>query len=150
MAVRLKRRLVRQPNGCLEWQGCTGDDGYGQIGDGAGKVVRTHRAAWELANGPIPDGLHVLHHCDNPPCGETEPSEAYPEGHLFLGTNDDNVADKMAKGRHRSRRTLDEWSVNQVRAWSSYGFKQYVIASWFGVSPSCVSRVVTERRWASC
>jgi hypothetical protein len=42
----------------------------------------------------------VLHHCDNPPCCETEPSEEYPEGHLFLGTNGDNSADMVAKGRH--------------------------------------------------
>jgi hypothetical protein len=86
------------PNGCLEWIGHTGRKGYGSI-RANGKNVKTHRLAWELANGPIPDGLHVLHHCDNPPCCETDPSEEYPEGHLFLGTNADNNADMMAKGR---------------------------------------------------
>jgi len=55
-------------------------------------VIRTHRLAWELANGPIPDGLSVLHHCDNPPCCNVE--------HLFLGTQTDNHADMVAKGRH--------------------------------------------------
>ena len=76
--------------------------GYGRIWFN-GKSTGTHRVAWELANGPIPDGLHVLHHCDNPPCCETEPSDAYPEGHLFLGTEADNQADKAAKGRGRNQ-----------------------------------------------
>jgi len=96
---RLECGLVRQPNGCREWQRYTNADGYGMIGDGAGKMLRVHRLAWELAHGPIPEGVDVLHHCDNPPCGETEPSEEYPEGHLFLGTHADNMADKAFKGR---------------------------------------------------
>jgi len=101
VAERLARRSVERANGRLEWSGCALKDGYGLIRVD-GKTVLTHRLAWELANGPIPDGLHVLHHCDNPPCRQTEPTEGYPEGHLFLGTNEDNVADKMAKGRHAS------------------------------------------------
>ena len=97
-AERLTAGLERKPNGCLEWTGGTNEHGYGHVGI-SGKSFYTHRIAWELANGPIPDGLHVLHHCDNPPCCDTSPSEEYPEGHLFLGTNADNNADMMAKGR---------------------------------------------------
>jgi HNH endonuclease len=97
--------LVRMPNRCLEWTGGTNSKGYGYIRH-EGKVVRTHRLAWTLANGPIPDGLHVLHHCDNPPCCETEPTEGYPEGHLFLGTHVDNMTDMSAKGRnHQQKKT---------------------------------------------
>ena len=105
-AERLAAGLERMPNGCLEWTGATnraknGDGGYGHI-KFAGKTVDTHRVAWTLINGPIPPGLNVLHHCDNPPCCETEPSEAYPEGHLFLGTTADNIADKVSKGRQKT------------------------------------------------
>jgi hypothetical protein len=96
-AERLERKLVRQSNDCLEWTGGRDRDGYGRV-QVAGKRIKTHRLAWTLANG-APNGLHVLHHCDNPPCCETEPSEEYPEGHLFLGTNAENIADKIAKGR---------------------------------------------------
>lgn len=96
---RLEAWLVDQPNGCREFDGTRTKFGYGQIGVG-GKMVLAHRLAWELANGPIPDGLCVLHHCDNPPCCQTEPTPGYPDGHLFLGTNADNSADRDAKGRH--------------------------------------------------
>src|SRR5258708_4115991 len=53
--------------------------------------VSTHRYAWEITFGPVPENLQVLHHCDNPTCCRPD--------HLFLGTGADNMADKVAKGR---------------------------------------------------
>ena len=91
VADRLAAHLVRMPNGCLEWTGATGPRGYGTINVN-GVPMGTHRLAWQLANGPIPDGLFVCHHCDNPPCCDVEKC-------LFLGTNAENVADMIAKGR---------------------------------------------------
>lgn len=78
------------PDACWPWMACRNRHGYGKVGVG-GISVTAHRAVWELANGPIPAGLHVLHRCDNPPC--VNPA------HLFLGTNADNVEDKVRKGR---------------------------------------------------
>lgn len=95
---RLQRGLERKPNGCLEWTGST-HAGYGQIAVD-GRPVPTHRLAWTLNRGPIPPDLNVLHHCDNPPCADTEPSSTYPDGHLFLGTQAENLADRDAKGRN--------------------------------------------------
>jgi hypothetical protein len=67
-----------------------------RIGGRHGKDVTVHRLVWEEANGPIPDGLHVLHRCDVPACCNID--------HLFLGTPADNLRDQIAKGRHTSNR----------------------------------------------
>lgn len=89
LAERLAASLVRTEAGCLEWTGAT-LKGYGQIGDGD-KVLYAHRVAYVLANGSIPDDVDVLHRCDNPPCCDP--------AHLFSGTQAENMADMIAKGR---------------------------------------------------
>lgn len=85
---------------CWEWLG-TRTRGYGMVwtrppGVRRGHMVLAHRVAWELANGAIPDGMDVLHRCDNPQCVR--------ESHLFLGTHQDNMTDMVAKGRSHSQR----------------------------------------------
>ena len=102
---RLNAGLAAMPNGCLEWTKSVVLGGYGQIKVN-GKQLKTHRFSWELAHGPIPEGMFVCHHCDNPPCCQTDPTEGYPDGHLFLGTSADNMADRDTKGRHgQSKKT---------------------------------------------
>jgi hypothetical protein len=80
-------RVEVTPSGCWEWTRARSHDGYGVY-----KKLRAHRVAYELAFGPIPDGLSVLHHCDNPPC--VNPAR------LFLGTQSDNMRDCYRKGRN--------------------------------------------------
>jgi len=88
-----RRYRVDQKSGCWVWLGFKADRrGYGGMRIDY-RTVRAHRYSWEIHNGLIPNGLHVLHRCDNPPCVNPK--------HLFLGTNSDNVADMTAKGRGR-------------------------------------------------
>lgn len=86
--------FVVQHERCWEWTGARTAYGYGILGRGTREdgLIYAHRVSWELHNGSLPDGLCVLHTCDNPPC--TNPN------HLWLGTKGDNNRDMVAKGRH--------------------------------------------------
>lgn len=89
--------VVRGANECWEWTASVRqgrDGGYGMFWVD-GKCWGAHRVSWTLHFGPIPDGLCVLHRCDNRPCQNP--------GHLFLGTKKDNNRDKSAKGRHHNQ-----------------------------------------------
>lgn len=92
---------------CWLWLAATNPSGYGKMSKGghAAPLVAAHRLSWELHYGPVPDGLFVLHRCDNPPCVRPD--------HLFLGTHDDNMADATAKGRMRGTR----WWLGKKRAY---------------------------------
>lgn len=88
---------------CWLWTKSLNDDGYGRIWLRApiSKITGVHRFAYELYNGPIPEGLQVLHKCDVPNCVRRE--------HLFLGTQIDNMKDMSKKGRGNNIK------ANQVR-----------------------------------
>lgn len=91
---------VDRGDGCWEWCGkINRRSGYGEFRVRKGTGMRAHRVAWAIAFGPIPDGLWVLHHCDNRRCVKTEPDARFPNGHLWLGTHSDNMRDAKAKGR---------------------------------------------------
>lgn len=77
-------------SGCIEWTGPRLKSGYGRVWS-QGKMKRAHRVAYEDEYGPIPEGMSVLHTCDNPPCVRPE--------HLFIGTQLDNIRDMDRKGR---------------------------------------------------
>lgn len=90
-----KVQVPSDDESCWVWTGATTDQGYGKfmVGsrvDGTRQVVLAHRFAWELVNGPLPDGVVLLHECDNPPCVR----------HTKPGSQAENVADMVAKGRH--------------------------------------------------
>src|SRR5689334_1517297 len=95
---------IAGPEDCWPWTRAVVGFGYGHF-KVAGRSVQTNRLAYELKNGPIPDGLCVLHRCDNPPCCNP--------AHLFLGTRKENNQDRHRKGRNAKSRDLptgdDHW-----------------------------------------
>lgn len=128
IAEKFWRRVdKRGPDDCWEWRGGLTDKGYGQIG---------HRASWEIHNGPIPDGLGVLHRCDNRKC--VNPA------HLWLGTNADNNADMMRKGRHRVMRKLSAEQALEIFVSTD---RVHVLARRHGVSAPSIVEIRSGRAW---
>jgi len=146
LADRLAARAALGTGGCLLWVGSTNGRGYGQIRvDGALTLV--HRLAWSMANGPIPEGMHVCHRCDTPAC--------FNAAHLFVGTNADNVADRMAKSRSADQRgvqngcaKLTETSVMAIKVQIAAGESLRAIARRFGVGASAVAHIKAGRNWS--
>lgn len=146
-------------SGCRIWTAGVDADGYGQTWF-KGKNVRAHRMSWILNVGPIPAGMCVMHQCDEPSC--VNPA------HLRLGTNAENTADKMRKGRHRvaagdshyMRRNpllrsgdkaagarIKEHDVIALRERAARGERQKDLAKEFGITRSAVSAIVVRRNW---
>jgi hypothetical protein len=117
--------------------------------------VRAHRVAWELTYGPIPAGLYVCHHCDNPPCCNP--------AHLFLATNAGNAQDMSRKGRafaqryperatrgeRSARATLTADTVRAIRRRYAPGVvTAHMLAQEYGVGVSAVEHIVARNSWA--
>lgn len=85
---------VRGDDECWEWKGCKYQKGYGSFMANEIGEKQAHRVSYIMAHGPIPDGMHIMHLCDNPPCCNPK--------HLRAGTNTDNNADMISKGRDKS------------------------------------------------
>jgi hypothetical protein len=110
-------------------------------------MVSTHRHIYAALLGGIPDGLHICHHCDNPPCVRP--------GHLFAGTNADNSADRDQKGRHNTARGERHWSarlteakVLEIRRLASEGVSLRALARQFGVSHINIGQIIRRELWA--
>ncbi len=137
-------------NGCMVWLGGkVSKGGYGQLKAGGryGGSLKAHRVAWELRNGPIPDGMVVCHRCDNPPCVNPD--------HLFIGTHADNVADMDSKGRRKTLRgqnarnaKLNEQQVVAIRRERENGRSLQSLANAFGVSQATISLIANHKLWS--
>ena len=93
ISERLKNRhVIDSDTDCWNWSGNTSGNGYGRIRH-KGRYICAHRASYIVRIGEIPDGLLVLHKCDNRGCVNPD--------HLFLGTHKDNMQDMLSKGRGR-------------------------------------------------
>jgi len=148
LAARLAARTIRLESGCWVYDGGhAGRSGHKQIWDNdQRRMVLVHRAAYAAARGPIPNGLNVLHHCDNPPC--VNPA------HLYLGTVADNNRDRDQRGRHRplhgaehGSAKLNENQVREILRRAGRGEPQHVIAADFGITQGNVSYIALGKTW---
>ena len=138
----------RGPDDCWEWQGARRHFGYGVFNNPTGPSS-THRYSWQLHNGPIPDGLWVLHHCDNPPC--VNPA------HLYVGDWRDNQRDMYERGRNfrfppggsgnpASKLTPDD--VRAIRsAYTGKRGEKAELARRFGVSKPTIASILDGETW---
>lgn len=133
---------------CWEWKASRRGLGYGQFAYPGRSPQKAHRVAYELESGPIPDGLGVLHKCDNPPCCNPR--------HLFLGTNADNMADMVLKGRQRSpgyrgeghhQARLCEADVLAIRERAAQGETGKTIGPDYGICPEHANRIIRRESW---
>lgn len=149
--ARFDLSVEMDPNGgCWLWSGATSSFGHG-VTTHAGRPTRAHRRAYERWTGPVPDGLSVCHRCDVPQCVNPD--------HLFAGTQAENVADMMRKGRYDlggrrwqkgsecPRAKLTEDDVKRVLAALASGRPQQDIADQYGITQTAVSRIALGRTW---
>lgn len=133
---------VAKSEGCWLWTGPPGSNGYGKVGK---PTISAHRASWRINIGPIPDGVLVLHRCDNRMCVRPD--------HLFLGTHAENSADMVAKGRQargdtNGNRKLCEEDAKGILDYLADGIPGSVTARMFNVSQSTVSAIRKGRLWS--
>jgi len=142
----------RRKDECWIWK-ASFQKGYGQIGiKGQAFPEKAHRASWIIHFGKIPDGLFVLHKCDNPACVNPR--------HLFLGTQLDNIRDMDKKGRRVSSgptnrvgelsnsAKLSDDLVRYIRQERNKGRSQQSVADEIGVDRKTISCVDTGKTWS--
>lgn len=173
-----RARVTVSDSGCWEWAMSRFRSGYGQLHikeGGKNRSCLAHRIAYETMKGPIPEGLFVMHGCDNPCCVNPD--------HLSIGTATENMRDMVRRGRapfgdkngarkypekmqrgdaHYTRRQpesvrrgsqhhnvkLNEDTVREIKRRLLSGEKQAAIASDYGVVREAVSSIKQGRTWA--
>jgi len=144
----LERVDVRD-DGCWMWQRQVNKSGYGRVGRSLGQPIgrvrcRAHRLSYRAFVGAIPKGMHVCHRCDVRACVNPE--------HLFVGTDRDNMADMVAKGRsargvrHPSSK-LDPDKVRTIFRMRAAGETKTGIAEAFDLTAPNVHAVLLRRTW---
>jgi len=145
MKKSFERKVIKNETGCWGWKGAL-RSGYGFVSCGNNKTITSSRFSWILHNGPIPEKLHVLHHCDNPTCVKTT--------HLFLGTPQDNVDDMMRKKRNNPPKGIDagnvkltEKEVYEIRKLLHNKESANSIAKKYGRGPSTIVKIRDRITW---
>jgi hypothetical protein len=128
---------VQKSRACWNWSGTLDKDGYGVIQGENRRQVRAQRLSYELNIGPIPSGKHVLHRCDNRACVNPK--------HLFLGTNLENIADKVKKQRQSAKLTPEK--VRRIKRMLKSSISVSSIAVQMGVTIGAIYPIAKGKTW---
>ncbi len=145
LAERFWKYVTQGPQDeCWDWHGAIHPEGYGRLAVAKGRFVYVHRVAWELHYGKIPSGKLCLHRYDRRRC--VNPN------HLFLGTNAENSADMVAKGRQRpgelhGTAKLVQAQVDDIRQRHAAGETARTIAIDYGLSLCHTQAIIARRYW---
>jgi hypothetical protein len=128
---------------CWNWKASTTRGGYGQFWLG-GTQVKAHRVAWELTNGPIPEGMYCLHQCDNPRCCNPN--------HIRLGSLAENMQecverDRIAKGERQASAKLTAKKVKEIRKKYARGISTIKLSAEYGVGATAIYEAVRRETW---
>lgn len=132
---------VEETDGCWLWRGARQSRGgvqrYGTVSVG-GATVLAHRLAWRFEHGPVPEGAHLLHSCNEPACVRVE--------HLRIGTHADNMLDKVRANRQRAKLTPDRARlIRELYATGLWTHRE--LGQEFGVSHRAVGHVLRGQSW---
>lgn len=134
----LNKISINSDNGCWEWSGYVNVDGYGRISISA-QMHLVHRVSYLFHKGDI-GNFYVLHTCDNPKCCNPD--------HLFLGTHEDNMADRARKKKSKLGNKLSKLEVKEIRNILLNGNTTQVrLAQQYRVSQSSISQISTHKAW---
>lgn len=148
MKDRFESKFIKS-DGCWIWIGCLRGKAAEGNNYGSFKIGQTnylaHRVSYTLYKGEIPEGLCVLHSCDNPLCVNPD--------HLSLGTHSQNMADMKNKSRGTNgeksyHNKLKAWQVKAIRFFKEYyGYFNYELAEIYGVSTTTITQIVNRKLW---
>lgn len=138
---------VQKTDSCWLWTAAKNPKGYGVfcVDKKTNDNEQAHRVSYRLHYGEIPDNLRVLHHCDNPTCVRPD--------HLFLGTDGDNMRDKVAKDRqHKGEQTpnskLTNAQVIEIRQrYATGNISQAQLAREYGITSSTMGSLINGETW---
>jgi hypothetical protein len=127
---------------CWEWKGGFSNSGYGQF-KANGKVKQSHRFAYESYYGEIPEGLHILHKCHNRKCCNPF--------HVYAGTNQDNINDKVGAGRQSrgetsGRSNLTSMQIIEIRE-NKLNLSRVELGKIYQVNPATISKIALHKSW---
>lgn len=143
----LKEKLLSRINKtetCWLWTGHCDQNGYGRLLIGPNRKDMAHRLSYTLFIGPIPDGLYLLHSCDNPTCVNPD--------HLRPGTHDNNMNDMVIRGRslRGEKHNISKLKNDDVRIIRLLAkeMTHTELARMFNVSIGNISHIISGRNWS--